>query len=50
MTYNGENLHVKNLNLEQGQVELTGRVDSLIYTESKSLGQKGESLLSRLFQ
>lgn len=50
ITIKGENLHVKNLNLEQGQVELTGRVDSLIYTESKSLGQKGESLLSRLFQ
>ncbi len=50
ITIKGENLHVEQLNLEQGQVELTGQIDSLVYTEEKSLGKQGESLLSRLFQ
>lgn len=50
ITIKGEKLHVEQLNLDQGQVELTGRIDSLAYTEEKSLGQRGESLLSRLFQ
>ncbi len=50
VTIKGENLHVEQLDLEQGQVELTGKIDSLVYTEEKTLGQKGESLLARLFQ
>ena len=50
ITIKGENLHVEQLDLEQGLVELKGRIDSLVYTEEKSLGQRGESLLSRLFQ
>ncbi len=50
ITIKGENLHVEQLNLEHGQVELTGKIDSLVYTEEKTLGQKSESLLSRLFQ
>ena len=50
ITIKGENLHVEQLNLEHGQVELTGKIDSLVYTEEKTLGQKTESLLSRLFQ
>ena len=41
---------MEQLNLEHGQVELTGKIDSLVYTEEKTLGQKSESLLSRLFQ
>lgn len=50
VTIKGENLHVEQLDLEQGLVELTGKIDSLVYAEEKSLGQRGESLLSRLFQ
>lgn len=45
----GEQLHVKQLNLEQGQVELEGKVDSLTYL-SKSSEQKEESLLKRMFR
>lgn len=45
----GEQLHVKQLNLERGEVELEGRVDSLIYL-SRSTDKKEESLLKRMFR
>ncbi len=43
----GGNLHVEKLNLEAGEVTLTGQVDSLVYEESaKTQG----SFLQRLFR
>lgn len=47
----GEDLHVNRLSLEKGEVDIDGRIDSLTYSEAaKSAGQKGESLLNRLFR
>lgn len=46
----GQGLHVKRLTLEQGEVELEGKVDSFLYSEQKSLAAKGESFLGRLFK
>lgn len=45
----GEQLHVKQLNLEKGEVELEGRIDSLTYL-SKGNDKKEESLLKRMFR
>lgn len=49
ITIKGEELHVSLLDLEKGEVELSGQVDSIVYTDKGSYG-KGESLLGRLFQ
>jgi sporulation protein YabP len=49
MQIKGEQLHVKQLNLEKGEIELEGRVDSLSYL-SKNTGPKEESLLKRMFR
>ncbi len=46
----GAQLHVGRLTLEKGEVDITGRIDSLIYTERKGHTKNGESILSRLFQ
>lgn len=46
----GQGLHVKRLTLEQGEVELEGKLDSFLYSETKSLAAKGESFLVRLFK
>lgn len=46
----GAELHVGRLTLEKGEVDITGRIDSLIYTERKGHTKNGESILSRLFQ
>ena len=45
----GEKLHVKQLDLEKGEVELEGRADSLTYL-SKNTEKNGESLWKRMFR
>lgn len=44
----GKDLHVGKLTLERGEVELDGRIDSMMYTGS-SPAKKG-SVMKRLFQ
>lgn len=46
----GENLHVSRLTLDQGEVDVDGRVDSFTYSDASGVAKKGESLLARLFQ
>ena len=46
----GHDLHVNRLSLEQGEVDIEGRIDSLTYSEMKSAGKTTESLLGRLFR
>lgn len=45
----GENLHVGRLNLEKGEADVDGTVDSLVYADKNTLAKKGEGLLTRLF-
>ena len=45
----GNSLHVCRLELEKGEAEIEGKVDSLIYTQGRKEKKKG-SLLKRLFQ
>ena len=46
----GNDLHVNRLTLEKGEVDIEGRIDSFTYSEQPLAGNKGESLLSRLFR
>ncbi len=50
LTMKGDDLHVSRLSLDQGEVDVDGRIDSLIYSEVSGFGQKGESLLAKLFR
>lgn len=45
----GENLHVKRLTLERGEVALEGRINEITYHESQKDKTAG-SVLSRLFR
>ena len=45
----GEQLHVRNLNLEKGEAEVEGRVDSLSYL-TRNAHKKDESILKRMFR
>lgn len=45
----GEQLHVKQLDLEKGEVDLEGKVDSLSYL-SKNTDKKEESFFKRMFR
>ena len=47
----GSDLHVNRLNLEKGEVDLSGKIDSIQYSDvNKGKGSQGESLLGRLFK
>ena len=46
----GNDLFVKRLTVEKGEVELEGRVDSFVYTDKPEKAGGGESLLKRLFR
>lgn len=46
----GDDLHVNRLTLDKGEVDVDGKIDSLTYSEGTSYGNKGESLLSKLFK
>ncbi|MCD8151575.1 MAG: sporulation protein YabP [Clostridiales bacterium] len=46
----GKDLHVNRLTLEKGEVDLSGEIDSLQYSDMKKGSGQGESLLHRLFR
>lgn len=46
----GEELHMNRLTLEKGEVDIEGKVDSLVYSENVQEKGKGESLFGRLFR
>lgn len=50
MSIKGEDLHVNRLSLESGEVDLDGRIDSLTYSDTSTLGNRGESLFAKLFR
>lgn len=45
----GEQLHVNNLNLETGEMEIEGKINSLVYL-TKKVKKKGESFLKQFFR
>ena len=38
------------MTLDKGEVDVDGKIDSFTYSETAGYGNKGESLLSRLFK
>jgi len=46
----GENMHMKQLNLDAGMITIEGIVKALTYHEGSASGQKGKSLLGRLLK
>jgi len=46
----GNDLHVNRLSLDQGEVDVDGRIDSLTYSDTNHYTKSGESLISRLFK
>ena len=45
----GKELHVSRLDLEKGEVDVAGKIDSLSYSDVSN-AHKGESLLGRIFR
>lgn len=48
LTIKGKELHISRLNLEKGEADLEGRVDTLSYSEKGHRRKKERSLIQRL--
>ena len=46
----GSDMHVNRLNLEKGEVDLAGNIDSIAYSDAHVQGKQGERLFSKLFR
>ena len=46
----GSEMHVNRLSLEKGEVDLSGNIDSIAYSDVHAPGKQGENLLSKLFR
>lgn len=46
----GENLHIKHLNLDQGEITIDGYILELAYAEEKRSRARGKNILERLFK
>ncbi|MBR3599301.1 MAG: sporulation protein YabP [Lachnospiraceae bacterium] len=50
ITIKGVNLHAGKLDVGSGVLEFTGQVDSVVYTDCKTAGQKAAGAFGRLFK
>ena len=48
LTINGDELHVKRVNLDRGEIDMEGHVDNFVYTSANTM--KGKSVMKRLFK
>ena len=46
----GSDLHVNRLSLEKGEVDLSGNIDSIAYSDAQPGGKSDENLFSKLFR
>ena len=46
----GTDLHVNRLTVEKGEVDLSGNIDSIAYSNVSQAGKSGENFLSKLFK
>ena len=50
LTITGKDLHVDRLNLDKGEVDLDGQVDSLRYSDGNTAAKTRQSFLARLLR
>lgn len=50
LTICGEGLHVISLNVEKGELDFEGRIDSMVYSEENTPGKVASKFLGRLFK
>lgn len=50
ITMKGSDLKVKRLSVEKQEIEIVGRIDSVVYTEVNSMSKSKDSVLGRLFR
>lgn len=46
----GNDLKVTKLTIEKGEVNISGKIDSIVYSDVKDYGEKSKSILKRMFE
>ena len=46
----GTDMHVNRLSLEKGEVDLSGNIDSVTYSDIHAGAKQGENFLTKLFR
>lgn len=46
----GSDMHVNRLSLEKGEVDLSGNIDSVSYSDINQAHKQGENLFAKLFR
>lgn len=46
----GNDLKVTRLSIEKGEVNIGGTIDSIVYSDVKAYGEKGKSIIKRMFR
>ena len=46
----GTDMHVNRLSLEKGEVDLSGNIDSIVYSDIHAGAKQGENFLAKLFR
>ena len=46
----GENLHIGQLNLDRGNVDVTGKINAIIYTNKNNVQPTAKDIWSRMFR
>ncbi len=50
LTIKGNDLHVKRLTLEKGEIDIEGEIDSLVYSNLAKYKKSKQSMVGRLFK
>ncbi|MGN0435693.1 MAG: sporulation protein YabP [Wujia sp.] len=50
LTIKGNSLHVSGLDVDKGQLKMTGNIDSMNYSEIHSAGRATKKILGRMFK
>lgn len=50
LTVKGSALHVNKLNIDTGDLQIDGNIDSCVYSEKQDLKAKGAGFLSKIFK
>ncbi len=50
MTIKGHDLHVNRLSVEKGEIDISGTIDGIAYSDVNTYAKKGQSIFARLFK
>jgi len=50
LTITGEGLHINRLNIDDGNLQIRGKINSCIYSEVKNVKERGKGILGKMFK